>query len=505
MPLVPWILLVALGLFGCGMTRLGVADAGSSEDAGSRSPGAGSGGVCSACDASLPPEPSASGGPGGISATGGATASGGASGARDATAADAEAPADARPAPADGGVDDGTPPVFGGLVSVEIGPRPLITSGSITRRSDVTAARLSWQPATDARTPRADIRYRVYAAKAPGAQDFGAPLVESSATTTVVASLDSNTTYYFVVRAVDGNGNVDGNTVERSLRTLVSFENDVQPMFTRTCAFLFCHTKGLDGTNSPIQGMDLDPGASLTNIVNVVAREGALAGRPRARRIDTRTGDPMDSYLWLTMIDDPSIFGYVMPPPVVTQSGVNVTAEEMDAFRQWIIESKDAFPLQGCEAAPADRPPGLECPSATETILNGDFESGADHWNDFNGGIVEVVEDRPGNHALRLSNETYERSSALACTDVFVPATGMAIRATLHGDPNAGVMAADSFQTVTAPADGSTADLRFCLNDVPGFTTPYCFRLAGSDWYPGIPTESVFVDDIRLEPDPACQ
>src|SRR6185369_7901883 len=97
-------------------------------------------------------------------------------------------------------------------------------------------------------------------------------------------------------------------------------------------------------------------------------------------------------YLWLTMIDDPSIFGIVMPPPVVTLSGVTVTADELDALRRWIIESKDTFLLPGCDAAPVDRPPGLDCPTAAQPVMNGDFESGADHWSNPNGRTIEVVE-----------------------------------------------------------------------------------------------------------------
>jgi hypothetical protein len=77
----------------------------------------------------------------------------------------------------------------------------------------------------------------------PETIDLTAPVAESTrgAQSIDVGPLDSNATYVFVVRAVDEAGNVDDNSAEGSLPTLVSLEKDVQPIFERAC--LSCHNQ----------------------------------------------------------------------------------------------------------------------------------------------------------------------------------------------------------------------------------------------------------------------
>jgi parallel beta-helix repeat protein len=98
---------------------------------------------------------------------------------------------------------DTTPPAFGGLVSAA-------ASG--------TTVTLSWNPATD---NVGVTGYNVYAATVPGAQNFSVPTMTAPAGATSIGypAPAGGITYYFVVRAVDTSGNIDGNTVERSATT----------------------------------------------------------------------------------------------------------------------------------------------------------------------------------------------------------------------------------------------------------------------------------------------
>jgi hypothetical protein len=145
----------------------------------------------------------------------------------------------------------------------------------------------------------------------------------------------SNTAFYFVVRAQDETGNAEKNVAEVTATTLVSFTDDVQPIFSGNCAILICHTKGVDGLNPPIQGQDLDEGAAYTNIVNVVAREGAQLSpaEPNVKRIDGTSTDPHNSYLWRKITGTQPIFGNQMPPP---QAQRILSAENKLTIEDWI-------------------------------------------------------------------------------------------------------------------------------------------------------------------------
>ncbi len=95
---------------------------------------------------------------------------------------------------------DTTPPAFAGLVSV-------------ARGDTDTEAVLNWEAGADA---GGTVMYGIYAAAAPGAQDFAsAPLLSTSETTGRVQVSQGQTTY-FVVRAKDASGNAETNTVEKS-------------------------------------------------------------------------------------------------------------------------------------------------------------------------------------------------------------------------------------------------------------------------------------------------
>ena len=103
---------------------------------------------------------------------------------------------------------DFTPPVFAGA-------KAMTPTGA-------TTADVSWVAATDNGTTSDKIKYRVYVTDTPGAEDYTTPAVTSApgATTATVTGLLESKAYYAVVRAVDGSGNAETNTVEVSSKTL---------------------------------------------------------------------------------------------------------------------------------------------------------------------------------------------------------------------------------------------------------------------------------------------
>jgi hypothetical protein len=105
----------------------------------------------------------------------------------------------------------GTPPSFGGLQSA------FACTPGAQRPGETTPFTLSWQPAGDASTPSAQIVYDVYLASAPGAENYATPtwMTPAGVTTFRTPGLASHGTFYFVVRARDGAGLEDGNSVER--------------------------------------------------------------------------------------------------------------------------------------------------------------------------------------------------------------------------------------------------------------------------------------------------
>lgn len=103
---------------------------------------------------------------------------------------------------------DVTPPDFSGLSTIT----------SITTTSLV----LSWAPATDIITPQNKIQYLIYMSTTPGGENFASPSFTTSpgVTSFSVTGLSPDTTYYFMVRAMDERGNIDTNLFEKSATTL---------------------------------------------------------------------------------------------------------------------------------------------------------------------------------------------------------------------------------------------------------------------------------------------
>ena len=106
---------------------------------------------------------------------------------------------------------DGTPPRFQGLRSATTCVPGPIGGGGTTRY------RLSWDAATDDRTPSTQIVYDVYQATTAGGENFASPTYTTprGATGFDTPLLPTGEQFYFVVRARDRSGNSDANKVER--------------------------------------------------------------------------------------------------------------------------------------------------------------------------------------------------------------------------------------------------------------------------------------------------
>jgi chitodextrinase len=104
--------------------------------------------------------------------------------------------------------NDTTPPTFAGLVSAQA-----------TAPNEVE---LSWAAASDDLSAAAAIVYLVYTSTSAGGEDFHAATATTAAgaTSLRVRGLTAGTRYYFVVRARDQAGNLDGNVVERAATAL---------------------------------------------------------------------------------------------------------------------------------------------------------------------------------------------------------------------------------------------------------------------------------------------
>jgi hypothetical protein len=112
--------------------------------------------------------------------------------------------------PAPSGADT-VPPSFAGL------QRAFACTPGPQRPGQTTPYTLSWQAATDDRTPGSQIVYDVYLAATSGTEGYSMPTwtTPPGVPTYRTPGLPSHGTYYFVVRARDIAGNRDRNTSEQ--------------------------------------------------------------------------------------------------------------------------------------------------------------------------------------------------------------------------------------------------------------------------------------------------
>jgi hypothetical protein len=190
---------------------------------------------------------------------------------------------------------DNKPPVFGGITNTVL---------------DANTATLTWAAATDNETDPSQIQYIVYQSTDPNPATDPTnainPGPELGATSISIGNLLSNTTYFWAVVAEDSAGNKSKASSDVSGQTLVSFENDVQPIFTTNCAKSGCHS-----SNAPMQGQDLSDGNAYSNIVGVPTRY-ATDQNPHfncTHMNRVQPGDPTKSFILYKLNHSPELTG----------------------------------------------------------------------------------------------------------------------------------------------------------------------------------------------------
>ncbi|WP_428262646.1 fibronectin type III domain-containing protein [Haliangium sp.] len=221
-----------------------------------------------------------------------------------------------------GNVDDNTVEVSATTLDVADNSPPTFAGVDSAEAIGTTAVSLGWQAADDDVADSADIRYRVYFADTSAGQDFATPYATTAAgaTEALVTGLTPDTTYYFVVRAVDLGDNEDDNTTEQSITTAasVSFAADVEPILAGTCTSPGCH-----GGARPAQELDLQAGNAYASLVGVTA--GQCLGRLRVS-----AGAPEASYL-VNKLDGVDLCAGTQMP----KSG-SLPAAQRQIIRDWI-------------------------------------------------------------------------------------------------------------------------------------------------------------------------
>ncbi len=92
--------------------------------------------------------------------------------------------------------------------------KPPVFAGALTASGDTNKVTLRWNHAADLTLP---ITYKIFLSQSSGTYNFATPDTSIVTDTVVtVRSLNNFQKYYFVVRAMDGVGNIDTNTVEVS-------------------------------------------------------------------------------------------------------------------------------------------------------------------------------------------------------------------------------------------------------------------------------------------------
>ncbi len=135
---------------------------------------------------------------------------------------------------------------------------------------------------------------------------------------------DQSGSYTVTFTVIDARGAVDPTPDQRTITVegggeLATFTAVQTRIFDASCAFSGCH-----GGSSPAMGLNLSSGVAHSNIVNIASSQ-----QPSVDRIEPN--DPESSYLYLKVIDDPSITGSRMP------RGAPALAQELiDLLRDWI-------------------------------------------------------------------------------------------------------------------------------------------------------------------------
>ena len=205
---------------------------------------------------------------------------------------------------------------------------------------------LRWPRAVDD-TPAGSMRYQVYIATSPGAQDYSSPDATVVGVTSLrVTRLTEATTYHFVVRARDAAAQTECNTVEVTATPVpitgcMDFSTEILPVFEFRCTR--CH----GGT--PERGLQL------------LSHARVLAGSDFGEVVVPC--QPDSSLLYLKVAHDMPPRGEQMPP-----GGPFLDSGELERLRLWIEQG-------ATEACPED---AVRCADVTQPNLRGDRDRHGD-------------------------------------------------------------------------------------------------------------------------------
>jgi hypothetical protein len=168
--------------------------------------------------------------------------------------------------------------------------RPTFSGVSSAAASGTDSITLSWSAATDA----SSVTYDIFVSTTSGCYNFGAPFDTATASPHTVLGLAPNTTYFFIVRARDADGNTDQNTVEASAKTLVSWSANVWPIVQNNCRS--CHTGSGEGAQQVPNMIMTDADTTRSAWVNVdpICSGGSIP--PGAKRVVP--GDASQSFVY---------------------------------------------------------------------------------------------------------------------------------------------------------------------------------------------------------------
>jgi hypothetical protein len=110
---------------------------------------------------------------------------------------------------------------------------------------------------------------------------------------------------------------------------MVSYAQNVQPIFTATCATAGCHS----GPTVPASGnLDLSAGVSYANLVNHESSPGCESQVPNVLRV--KPGDTAGSMLFRKVAADPSRCS--APMPFGTSGLIHTAPNAFNTIEQWI-------------------------------------------------------------------------------------------------------------------------------------------------------------------------
>jgi hypothetical protein len=131
------------------------------------------------------------------------------------------------------------------------------------------------------------------------------------------------------VLAVRCGGSSSMQDVNPIVPTMVSYAQNIQPIFNTTCATSGCHA----GPTVPASGnLDLSAGVSYANLVNQPSSAGCASVVPNVLRV--KPGDTMGSMLWRKVDADPTRCFAAMP--FGTAGLVHTAPNDFSTIEKWI-------------------------------------------------------------------------------------------------------------------------------------------------------------------------